>query len=97
MKIKTVAAAVSLVLGLSAAPMSLWACDMAGPNAHVGVITQINAKDHSFTIRDAQTQRLITFSVSPDMMNRLMKRARVLVKYEKEKDTHRLKATSIKI
>ena len=97
MKIKTVAAATALVLGLSAAPMSLWACDMAGPNAHVGVITQINEKAHSFTIRDAQTQRLITFSVSPDMMHRLMKRAKVLVKYEKEKNAHRLKATSIEI
>jgi len=97
MKIKTVAAAATLVLGLSAAPMSLWACDMAGPNAHVGVITQINAKAHTFTIRDAQTRHLITFSVSPQMMQRLMTQAKVLVKYEKEKNAHRLKATSIKI
>lgn len=97
MKIKTLAAAASLALGLSAAPMSLWACDMAGPNGHVGIVTQINAKDHTFTIRDAQTRRLITFSVSPDMMQRLMKRAKVLVKYEKQKNTQRLKATKIEI
>lgn len=95
MKIKTIAATASLIAGLSVAPMTLWACDMAGPNAHVGVITQINDKTMSFTIRDAQTQRLITFTVSKDMLDRLMKSTRVLVKYKK--DQGKLVATSIKV
>ncbi len=96
MKIKTLTAAAAVTLGLSALPMMAQACDMAGPNAHVGMVIQMDPQAHTFTIRDAQTQRAITFKATPALLKRLSNTTnQVLVKYKK--DSGSLVATSIKI
>lgn len=96
MKIKTLAAAAAVTLSLSALPMVAGACDMAGPNAHVGMVIQVDPQAHTFTIRDAQTRHSITFKATPALMKHLSNTTnQVLVKYKK--DAGDLVATSIKI
>lgn len=96
MNIKTLVAAVAVMGGLSALPMAADACDMAGPNAHVGMIIQVDPQAHSFTIRDAQTQRPITFQATSDQVKQVSHASnQVLVKYKK--DGAKLVAVSIKI
>ena len=96
MNIKTLVSAAAVVAGMSVVPMVAGACDMAGPNAHVGMITQVDPQAHSFTIRDAQTQRLITFKATTDQVKQVSHTSnQVLVKYKK--DGAKLVAVSIKI
>ena len=95
MKIKTLAAAAVMVAGATLVPMTGWACDMAGPNAHVGFVTAVNEKAHTFTIRDAQTQQLITFKASGQILKAVPASQQILVKYKKDAD--KLTAVSIKV
>jgi len=45
-----------------------FACDSMGPNTHVGEITSIDSEAQTFTIRDAETNKPITFSADNKIM-----------------------------
>ena len=45
-----------------------YACSMMGPNTHVGLITSIDSKAQTFTIRDAETNKPITFNADDKIM-----------------------------
>lgn len=53
--------AMAIILGALLAPVSVWACDAAGPNTHIGKVTSVDSKKMTFTILDAQTRDAITF------------------------------------
>lgn len=66
---------------VAAAPA--WACKAAGPNTHVGVIMQVNAKGGEFTIKDAETGKPIIFVADAKQIGGLNVGDQVSVKYEK--------------
>jgi len=70
------------LIGVAVAAGPAWACDAAGPNTHVGVVTQLDAKQHRFTIKDAQTGKPIVFVASASRMPALNIGDQVAVKYE---------------
>ena len=53
--------ALAIILGALLAPVTVWACDSAGPSTHIGKVTALDAKKMTFTILDAQTRDAITF------------------------------------
>lgn len=72
-----------------------WACSAAGDKKHVGMVTAINAKKHTFTIRDAETRKPITFAATSEILADLKKaKGRVMVNYEEDIDGE-LKAVGI--
>jgi Cu/Ag efflux protein CusF len=60
----------------------VWACDAAGPNTHVGVVTTLNAKERQFTIKDAQTGKPMVFVADSKQMAALNIGDQIAVKYE---------------
>ena len=63
---------------------TLWACAGAGPFKHIGGVTFIDAKAKTFTIRDAETDQLMTFKASGKVLEGLKIKNRVLVSYKEE-------------
>ena len=83
-KTKLVAAVSAVMLLLSAG--GSWACEVAGPNKHVGQITKIDKLAGTFTIMDAEKGEPITFSFPSEKLTNLAKvKGQVMVGYE-EKD-----------
>ncbi|MBI3622293.1 MAG: hypothetical protein HY208_08925 [Nitrospirae bacterium] len=68
------------VMAVSAGPV--WACDAAGPSTHVGVVTQLDAKQRQFTIKDAQTGKPMVFVAESPQLAALNIGDQVAVKYE---------------
>jgi len=65
------------------AVMPAVACSVAGPNKHVGQITEVNAKAGTFTIMDAETRKPIVFAASADIIKDAAKaKGSVMVSYE---------------
>lgn len=60
-----------------------WACSMAGPNTHIGVVTDVNASANTFTMMDAETQHPITFVATPELLKGLSKSQQVTVTFHK--------------
>ena len=87
----------SLVLALSlgtcllAAPAL--ACDSAGPNTHVGVVTAVDRARSTLTLRDAETGGALTFVARPDLLRGIASNDRVSVTFAAEGKT--LRATSV--
>ncbi len=82
--------AVALFLAVAAPAL---ACEMAGPNTHVGVVAVVDPAHQTFTITDAQTRRPLTFAAVPEMLQGLHVKDQVTVAYTT--DGSRLRATSI--
>jgi len=61
-----------------------WACKSAGPNKHIGSITAIDAKAKTFTIRDAETDHLMTFEATDKILKELKVEDRVMVSFKEE-------------
>jgi hypothetical protein len=79
--------AVGLISVTAVAAGPAWACKAAGPNTHVGVITQLNAKERQFTITDAETGKPMNFIADSTQMAALNVGDQVTVKYEKRDGT----------
>jgi hypothetical protein len=80
------------MLGLSAAaPAS--ACDSAGPNAHVGVVTAVDRARSTLTVKDAETGSPLTFLAQPDLIRGIAPKDEVIVKFTPDGGT--LRATSV--
>lgn len=76
-----------LTLALTGAllmPLSSWACDAAGPSTHIGNLMSVDATGKTFTIRDAQSNSPISFSVKDDSIMAGLKNAKgsIMVNYE---------------
>jgi hypothetical protein len=82
----------SLVLLGAAAVAS--ACELAGPNTHVGIIVAIDAAQSTLTLRDAQTRQNLTFLARPELLREVAVKDEVAVVYAQEGG--RLRATAIR-
>ena len=77
-----------VILGALVMPMSVWACDSAGPNTHVGKVVSVDAKKMTFTISDAETRSPITFvATSSEIIDGLKGvNGMITVNYEEDGD-----------
>ncbi|MGD8639679.1 MAG: hypothetical protein PVF34_05285 [Gammaproteobacteria bacterium] len=87
----------SLLLGtLLLAPLSIWACDAAGPSTHIGTVQSVDAAGKTFTIIDAQSQAPITFVANNEIIDGLKDaKGSVMVNYEEMEDSTNLKALGV--
>ena len=60
-----------------------WSCSMAGPNTHIGVVTDVNANANTFTMIDAETQHPITFVTTPELLKGISKNQQITVTFQK--------------
>jgi hypothetical protein len=60
---------------------TVWACKSAGANKHIGHVTTIDSGSKTFTIRDAETDDLMTFEVNDTVLGKLRVNDRVMVGY----------------
>jgi hypothetical protein len=89
---RALAAVIWLVL-LGAASVAP-ACEMAGPNTHVGTVMAIDAGAGTLTLRDAQTQHDLTFQAPAELLTGVAVKDQVAVVYAQEGGT--LRATAIR-
>ncbi len=80
------------MMELSAAVPAL-ACDSAGPNTHVGVVTAVDRARSTLTLKDAETGSPLTFLAQPDLIRGIAPKDEVIVKFTPEGKT--LRATSV--
>src|SRR2546428_8909002 len=83
--------ALSLGAHLLAAPAL--ACDSAGPNTHVGVVTAVDRARSTLTVKDAETGSPLTFLAQPDLIRGIAPKDEVIVKFTPDGRT--LRATSV--
>ena len=57
------------------------ACELAGPNTHVGEIKAIDLGQPSLTIQDSQMKKPFTFLAAPEQLKGLSLGQLVIVKY----------------
>lgn len=77
-----------------AAPFGALACGAAAANIHVGPVLSVNEVAGTFTIRDAETQRPITFRSDATTIRQVQAaQGRVTVHYENDGDL--LRATDV--
>jgi hypothetical protein len=84
----------ALLLVLAATPIAALACESAGPNTHVGVVTAIDSEKQSLSLKDAESGKVLTFSAGVDLLKGIALRDQVIIVYAAEGKT--LRATSIK-
>lgn len=89
MRANTLLALLPLLLAVPCA-----ACEMAGPNTHVGTITALDAPNRSVSLKDAQSGRILHFAATPKVLDGLAVRDQVSIEYAADKQG--LAATSIK-
>ena len=70
------------------------ACELAGPNTHIGKIKAIELAQSSLTIIDQQMKKDVTFLAAPEQLKGLSPGQLVSVKYSEMKG--QLKAVEIK-
>jgi len=70
------------------------ACDAAGPNTHVGIVTAIDLTRKILTLKDAETTRPIAFVATAEQLRGVKLEDEVSVTYVV--DGKQLRATSIK-
>ena len=74
-----VAIAASVTIALVGAPAL--ACELAGPNTHIGKIKVIELAQQSLTILDFQMKKDLTFQAAPEQLKGLSLGQVVAVKY----------------
>jgi len=84
-------AAVTLSMTLLVVPA--FACELAGPNTHIGKIKAIELAQSSLTIIDQQMKKDVTFLAAPEQLKGLSPGQLVSVKYSEMKG--QLKAEEI--
>lgn len=90
----TRALVVLLCLALLGAASGAPACELAGPNTHVGTVVAIDAARSTLTLRDAQTRQNLTFLARPELLKDVAVRDEVAVVYAEDGGT--LRATAIR-
>ncbi len=90
-KARRVLAIVMMAITLLALPA--FACELAGPDTHVGVIKTIDLAQSSITLLDRQTKKPFTFLAAPEQLKGLSLGQVVMVRYSETKG--QLKAEEI--
>lgn len=84
----------ALVVAIVAIAAAAPACEMAGPNTHVGIITAIDTAKSTLTLRDAQTNKDLTFLARAEMLKGVAVKDEVAIIYAQDGGT--LRATAIR-
>ena len=85
--IKHTTLASALMVGSMFISGAVLACDGAGPSTHMGQLMSLDTTNHTFTIRDAQTQGPITFKANDEIMTGLKDYSgNLMVNYEEKED-----------
>ncbi|MHB8483856.1 MAG: hypothetical protein ACYDBV_14180 [Nitrospiria bacterium] len=71
-----------VLLGLTLSSPSR-ACKSAGPNNHVGIITAIDLKGHTLTLKDAETGAPMVFKTADYLLKTVKVNQEVMITYEK--------------
>ncbi len=71
-----------------------FACEVAGPDTHMGQIKAIDLAQSSLTLLDSQTKKPLTFLAAPEQLKGLSPGQMVMVRYYETKG--QLKAEEIK-
>ena len=74
---------VTLIASIALMPLSASACELAGPDTHVGEIKAIDLGQPSFTILDGQMKKPLTFLAAAEQLKGLSLGQLVVVKYSK--------------
>jgi len=77
-RLKTGLVALVAALVLAGAPAA-WACKSAGQFKHVGVVTAVDAKALTLTIKDAETGEPITFAATAKQLKDVKPGEQVMV------------------
>jgi hypothetical protein len=83
MKQLSVVILIGVISVVAVATGPAWACKAAGPDTHVGVVTQLNGKERQFTITDAETGKPMVFIADSKQMAALNIGDQIAVSYEK--------------
>jgi hypothetical protein len=73
----------SVILSVTLIAFPAFACELAGPDTHVGEIKAIDLTQASFTIIDGQMKKPLTFLATPKQLKELSPGQLVVVKYSK--------------
>ena len=84
---------VAVIVATTMVALPALACELAGPNTHIGEIKAIDPAQRSLTILDRQTKKGFTFQAAPDQLKGLSPGQLVSVKYSEMKG--QLKAEEI--
>jgi hypothetical protein len=85
--------AVVTLLGVFASTSPALACEAAGPDAHVGVVTAVDHTRNTLTLRDAETGKRLTFVAGGDLLRGITAKDTVTVRFAPEGEV--LRAVSI--
>jgi hypothetical protein len=76
------------VLGLTALLLAFAtpapACESAGPNTHIGVVTAVDGKAGTFALKDAESQMDLKFRATAEQLRNLAVGDQVTVTYAEE-------------
>jgi hypothetical protein len=84
MKIAYWIAATFLMFGLLGMTTSAMACKAAGKDKHVGAVMNIDQKTGTFTIKDAETEHLMTFQATAKQLDELKIKDQIMVSYKEQ-------------
>ena len=84
---------VAVIVATTMVALPALACELAGPNTHIGEIKAIDPAQRSLTILDRQMKKAFTFQAAPDQLKGLSPGQLVSVKYSEMKG--QLKAEEI--
>ena len=93
MRLKGTGLLSAAIVSITLAAFPAFACELAGPNTHVGKIKAIEIAQQSLTIIDQQMKKDVTFQAAPEQLKGLSLGQRVTVKYSEANG--RLKAEEI--
>ena len=84
----------AVIVTMTMVALPALACELAGPNTHIGKIKAIELAQSSLTIIDQQMKKDVTFQAAQEQLKGLSVGQRVSVKYSEMKG--QLKAEEIK-
>ena len=84
---------VGVIVSVMCLTSAALACEMAGPDTHVGQIKTIDLAQSSLTLLDSQTRKPLTFLAAPEQLKGLSLGQMVTVRYSETKG--QLKAEEI--
>jgi len=84
---------VAVIVSMTFLGLPAFACELAGPNTHIGKIKSIELAQSSLTIIDQQMKKDITFQAVPEQLKGLSPGQRIAVRYSEANG--RLKAEEI--
>ena len=85
---------VAVIVATTMVALPALACELAGPNTHIGEIKAIDPAQRSLTILDRQMKKPFTFLAAPEQLKGLSPGQPVSVKYSEMKG--QLRAEEIK-